>query len=202
MEIVNPYPKKNPGANVDPEWFVGDIVPFERCAYIVNFNSDASKKYYSFSRLQTATRWDPVKEEKLVLTQVDHTSDEYSANLNGDDDIPIKHVEIGFWPLKGSFFYFVKGKLFLKHDPTADMTDTCDPATLAANSALNRCDNSSLKDPCARDTPLFLNSTKVGSTPVVLRHHSIQVSTSSSNTNYAVTFETVFDSLFVVFSGE
>ena len=50
------------------EWFVGDVVPFERCAYIVNFDSDATKFYTTFSRLQTWVRWDPIKKKKLVLT--------------------------------------------------------------------------------------------------------------------------------------
>jgi hypothetical protein len=84
----------------------------------------------------------------------------YTAAMTANvDDFPIHHIEIGYWPLKGSFFYFVKGKLYLKHDPSADKTDTCDPTYLAANSAIGRCDRSTLKDPCARTTPLFANST-------------------------------------------
>ena len=39
---------KNKAAKNGNEWFIGDVVPFERCAYIVNMNSDGSKKYYSF----------------------------------------------------------------------------------------------------------------------------------------------------------
>ena len=52
------------------EWFVGDVVPFERCAYIVNFDSvSATNKFYTtFTRLQTWVRWDPIKKKKLVLT--------------------------------------------------------------------------------------------------------------------------------------
>jgi len=88
------------------EWFVGDIVPFERCAYIVNMNSDGTNKFYNFMRLQTAVRWDPILKEKKVVTQIDHTSDEYTVPLNADKDLPMRHIEIGYWPLKGSFFYF------------------------------------------------------------------------------------------------
>ena len=36
MEYIN----RNP-VNVQ-EWFSGDVVPFERCAYIVNMNSDGT----------------------------------------------------------------------------------------------------------------------------------------------------------------
>ena len=50
------------------EWFVGDVVPFERCAYIVNFDSVSTKFYTTFTRLQTWVRWDPIKKKKLVLT--------------------------------------------------------------------------------------------------------------------------------------
>ena len=103
MEVKNKNPKNG------NEWFVGDIIPFERCAYIVNMNGDNSKKYYQFSRLQTAARWDPILKVKKVVTQVDHSSDVYEVPQNNVEDFPIKHVEFGYWPLKGSFFYFVKG---------------------------------------------------------------------------------------------
>lgn len=46
MEYVNPVPIAANG-----EWFVGDVVPFERCAYIVNMNSDGTDKFYTFIRL-------------------------------------------------------------------------------------------------------------------------------------------------------
>jgi len=68
---------------------------------------------------------------------------------------------MSYWPLKGSFFWFVNGYMHLKHDGQADMTDTCNKDTLSANPKLNRCDRSSLKDPCARDTPLFAAGTSL-----------------------------------------
>ena len=37
---------------------------------------------------------------------------------------------------------------------------------------------------------------------MVLGHHNLQISTSTSDTNYAVSFEIVFDSIFVIFSAE
>ena len=54
MEYRNPAPQNG------NEWFAGDVVPFENCAYVVNLNSDGTSKYYRFSRLQTAVRYDPI----------------------------------------------------------------------------------------------------------------------------------------------
>lgn len=62
--------------------------------------------------------------------------------------MPLYHVEMGYWPFKGSFFWFNRGSLYLKHDSNADMTDACEDPN-------NRCDFSAVKDPCSRDTPLF-----------------------------------------------
>jgi len=81
------------------------------------------------------------------------------------------------------------------------MQDTCDPKTLTDNDASwNRCDNSARKDPCARDTPLFLNNTLGVTTTLV--HKDYKVSTNSDDENHAVTFEIVFDSIFVVFTNQ
>lgn len=79
MEYINPAPKNG------NEWFVGDVVPFERCAYIVNINVDNSvhdTKYYTFSRLQTAVRWDPILKLKKVVTQEDFTSQTFTEALS------------------------------------------------------------------------------------------------------------------------
>ena len=191
------------------EWFVGDVVPFENCAYIVNMNSDGTSKYYRFMRLMTAVRWDPILKVKKVVTQRDHISDEYTKPLSDTDathyeDFPIKNIEFGYWPHKGSFFWFVKGRLYLKHDPNADMRDPCDPKTLSVETTWNQCDRSVLTDPCHRDYPLFLNST--GKRPngsnnptTTLMHASYAVSSNTNNNNHAVAFDTVFDSIFVVF---
>ena len=161
-----------------------------------------SKKHYRFHRLTTATRWDKYKKKKLVVTQLDHTSDDYTLNLSGeaeaDDDFPIKFVEMGYWPYKGSFFWFVKGSLFLKNDNDATTDDPCDATFLSNNAGATRCDRSDrnkIKDPCDRNTPLF-------ATGATLNHKKYAVSTDDSITNYAVAFETVFDSIFVVFSAE
>jgi len=161
MEYLNPAPKNG------NEWFSGDVVPFERCAYIVNLNSDGSNKYYNFHRLQTWIKWDPILKYKKVVTQVDHSSTEHSVALDnsGFSDIPHYHVEIGYWPHKGVFFYFSKGYIYLIHDPNADMTDFCEcpPDVSTGNTACdeteNRCDTSRMVDPCANDTPLFAAGT-------------------------------------------
>ena len=58
----------NPAAIGSTEWFLGDIVPFERCAYIVNMNSDGTDCFYTFSRLMTYVKWDPILDYKLVVT--------------------------------------------------------------------------------------------------------------------------------------
>ena len=74
----------------------------------------------------------------------------------------------------------------MKHDPSAYLTDTCDNDT-------KRCDRASDTDPCARDTPLFPNG---GAAPI---HVDYAVSSNNVDTNHAVAFEVVFDSIFVVF---
>ena len=202
MEYVNPYP-------VDArEWFVGDVVPFERCAYVVNMNSDGTNRYYVFSRIQTAVRWDPILKVKKVVTQEDHTSDRFSRSMGtnvNQSDLPDYYVEMGWWPQKGSFFYFNRGFIHLKHDPDADMQDYCEcppedfdadtmTATTTCEATLNRCDTSQMVDPCARDTPLFASG---GSG---LEHEVLRVAASTSATVHAVAWEVVFDSIFVVFS--
>ena len=146
MEYVNPKPMHG------NEWFIGDIIPFERCAYIVNINSDGASAYFHFIRLTTAVMWDPILRKKLVVTQQDFVSDTYTKTLTNTISLPIYHSDMGYWPFKGSFFYFVKGTVYFLHDPLADMTDTC-------NFSDDRCDNSGLVDPCARDTPLFNTGT-------------------------------------------
>lgn len=187
MEYVNPVPIAANG-----EWFVGDVVPFERCAYIVNMNSDGTDKFYTFIRLQTAVMWDPIKKLKLVVTQQDHVSDTYSRSLTGgsreNNDFPVYQIEMGYWPHKGSFFWFNKGNLYLKHDAQADMTDTCDNSDA-------RCDRSSVRDVCSRDTPLFPNGEAIA-------HSYVEVSTNTANRNYALAYDVVFDSIFVIFNNE
>lgn len=82
MEYINKVPQ-------DPaEWFVGDVIPFENCAYIVNMNydSNADRKVYRFSRLTTAVRWDPVFKRKKVVTQESHMSDAYTRSLGNNND--------------------------------------------------------------------------------------------------------------------
>jgi len=145
MEYVNPVPM---GGH---EWFIGDVIPFERCAYIVNINSDGTDAFYTFIRLTTAVMWDPILGKKLVVTQQDHKSEKFTQALTSSTTLPLYHTDMGYWPYKGSFFYFVKGSIYLFHDDQADMTDTCDFSD-------DRCDNSALKDPCSRDTPLFNNA--------------------------------------------
>ena len=66
------------------------------------------------------------------------------------------------------------------------MTDTCDNDT-------KRCDRAADTDPCARDTPLFPTG---GAGPV---HVDYGVATNTLDTNHAVAFEVVFDSIFVIF---
>lgn len=167
MEYINPAPYN------DNEWFSGDVVPFERCAYVVNLNSDSTNtKYYNFHRLQTAIRYDPILQYKKVVTQVDHSSDTYSRALDSSlvSDIPLYHVEIGYWPHKGAFFYFNKGYIYLIHDPNADMQDFCEcppdgfdvvngiPSNVCEET-VNKCDTSRMVDPCHRDHPLFAAGT-------------------------------------------
>lgn len=62
MEYVNPV------ALHGHEWFLGDVIPFERCAYIVNINSDGANAFYTFIRLTTAVMWDSILGKKLVVT--------------------------------------------------------------------------------------------------------------------------------------
>ena len=50
-------------------------------------------------------------------------------------------------------------------------------------------------DPCARDTPLMAS----GTTPLF---HSLQVASNTQDSNHAIAFEIVFDSIFVIFNNE
>ena len=111
----------------------------------------------------------------------------FSTALSASNTLPSYHTEMGYWPHKGSFFFFLEGKITLMHDSTADMTDTCDDD-------VDRCYTSALVDPCARDTPLFGNSNGVGL--AIIRK---TVSTNTNAANHAIAFEVVFDSIFVVF---
>lgn len=123
MEYSNPSPQNG------NEWFMGDVVPFERCAYIVNMNSDGTDAFFNFHRLQTAIKWDPILKIKKVVTQVDHTSPTQTLALGSSNNlsfIPNYVVEIGYWPHKGAFFYFNRGYMFLIHDPEADTQDFCE----------------------------------------------------------------------------
>lgn len=92
---------------------------------------------------------------------------------------------MGYWPHKGSFFWFNKGNMYLKHDATADMTDTCD-------NSVSRCDRSSNVDVCSRDTPLFPTGSAIA-------HHYVAIDSNTNNRNYALAYDIVFDSVFVIF---
>ena len=109
----------------------------------------------------------------------------FSTALSASNTLPSYHTEMGYWPHKGSFFFFLEGKITLMHDSTADMTDTCDDD-------VDRCYTSALVNPCARDTPLFA----AGVMPIIQKY---TVSTNSNALNHAIAFEVVFDSIFVVF---
>ena len=52
------------------EWFSGDIVPFERCAYVVNINVDVANDLLTlnFHRLTTSLKYDPIFGYKKVVT--------------------------------------------------------------------------------------------------------------------------------------
>ena len=108
---------------------------------------------------------------------------------------------MGYWPHKGSFFFFDKGYIYLFQDVDADTQDYCEcPDATSSNddcvNTENLCDTSKAKDPCAIATPLFAS----GTTPLI---HKLQVDTSTNggwNVNHVLTFEIVFDSIFVVFT--
>ena len=72
IKFKSPYATTSKGSCVSDQWFAGDVIPFENCAYIVNMQYFGGKQHYSFHRLTTATRWDKYKKKKLVVTQLDH----------------------------------------------------------------------------------------------------------------------------------
>jgi len=47
-------------------WFIGDIIPFQTCAYVVKLTSDANAatKYYTFERYQQYITWNSTSEAK------------------------------------------------------------------------------------------------------------------------------------------
>lgn len=71
------------------------------------------------------------------------------------------------------------------------MTDTCDFSD-------DRCDNSALKDPCSRETPLFNNADPL----TQFLTASYAVSTQSNDDTNVIAFEAVFDSLFIIWKGQ
>ena len=83
------------------DWFIGDVIPFERCAYILNMNYDATNsiKKYRVSRLLTAVKWDPILKVKKVVTQEGDIYDYTQAvDASAVSDIPDYVPEIGYWP--------------------------------------------------------------------------------------------------------
>lgn len=76
--------------------------------------------------------------------------------------------------------------MYIKHDAAADMQDTCD-------NSVNRCDRSGNVDPCARDTPLFATGTAIA-------HHYVAIDDDTNKKNFALAWEVVFDSVFVIFA--
>jgi hypothetical protein len=114
--------------------------------------------------------------------------------LSSSNTLPTYHTEMGYWPRIGSFFFFLEGSLTLMHDSNSVIPDSCEDD-------VDRCYTSHQVDPCARDTPLFINSvldpTNGGVDPIVVKY---TVSTNSNSENHAIAFEVVFDSIFVVFN--
>ena len=168
-------------------------------------DTTAGVKRYRFSRLRTAIMWDPILKQKLVVTQEDYTSHDFEETLGTDttdNDFPLKAVEFGYWPQKGAFFYFSKGYVFFKQDPAAYTIDTC------GVEFENFCDRSSDISHCERDEPLFKGTwdtatqSWIDKDQATLNHHSMVVSSNTADDNYAITFDVVFDSIFVVFENE
>ena len=58
----------NPAPRHGHDFFVGDVVPFQNCAYIVNFNIDKDNKtkFYTFERYLMNIEYDATLERKIT----------------------------------------------------------------------------------------------------------------------------------------
>ena len=203
-------------------WFSGDFVPFQQCAYIVAMHSDSdgSAKYYSFMRYNMRIEYDSTLEHKTVVSGPEAPGDAYAlfkyesgvepwntatdlANTSGTKlknfrDFPRHHVPIQFVPYWGSFVWLSRNYIVLKVDTTYDTRTKSDVDSSAKDGYMMN------QDPCARTTPLFNNcydSDTDTATMTCLEHYTYELSNDqNSDVNRALAMEYAFDSLWIITS--
>jgi hypothetical protein len=89
-------------------WFLGDVVPFSRCAYVVNLASSSSggtlTKYYTFEQVLMDIEFDSVANAKRVMVN-QAFSKTYTTTGDTSYDMPIQNYEINWYPYWSSFYY-------------------------------------------------------------------------------------------------
>ena len=71
-------------------WFVGDVVPFQTCAYVVRMtsNANADEKYFSFDRYQQYITWNATSEDKQMTIEIDHTNTYTKTGQDAQSNMP------------------------------------------------------------------------------------------------------------------
>jgi hypothetical protein len=124
MEVLYNNPMTGPTYSDLPNqatypWFVGDIVPMQSCAYVVNMNSigwtGTFKVAYSFQRIMMSVQYDTTIHAKKVLIVPDAAFIVAPA-VPAFDDMPLKHVQINYYWKWRAFYWFMNGKVHVKQD--------------------------------------------------------------------------------------
>ncbi len=168
-------------------WFVGDVVVFQTCAYVVRMQSDASSaasKVFNFDRYQQYITWNATSESKQMTIERDHVETFTKTDHAGWSDMPMYMTEINFNPYWGAFYYFSKGYMYLLIDTAADIRDSCEDF---------KCDQNMVTNYCSRENWLFDQTS--GSDLLQMR---TQLTTTEDWTDKILSQALVFDSVFVV----
>lgn len=117
------------------QWFIGDLVPMQSCAYVVNMNAKGSgaTKSYSFQRLMMSIQYDTTINKKKVLLVPDAAFISANVASPSANDLPRTHIPINYFWKWRAFYWFNNGRLIIKQDSSYTQTG----------------------DPCQRDTPVF-----------------------------------------------
>ena len=168
------------------QWFAGDLVPMKSCAYIVNMNHKSPAiKHYSFQRIMMSIQYDPTTYKKIVKVvpdadrkfSLDNSAGGAQSTAYQTDDIPLTALEINFYWRWAAFYWFQKGKLFIKQDSIF-------PKTTEA-------------DACQRGTPIF-DPTKTDPLLHIVKDFTTDGIASSET---IVSHAFVYEGLYMVWSG-
>jgi hypothetical protein len=158
------------------QWFVGDIVPMQSCAYVVNMNSigwaGTFKVAYSFQRIMMSIQYDYTLQSKKVMIVPDAPFIVAPA-VPAYDDLPLNHQSgsrINYYWRWRAFYWFKNGMIHIKQDSSY----------IATNS------------PCNRATPVF---NPAGATLV---HYQRQIARNANSGTTIISHAFVYNGLYYV----